>query len=110
LKTGYQPKWIKVDFVQKVIPIDSFNIDQSIGVRKGLYGLAFDRQSRIAFLPDDLTANTIMDRDQKILLRFTTTSLFSDGNEIIGLYRGHRLFDQISREDLLSAATLGGQY
>ncbi len=44
------------------------------------------------------------------MYRFTTVSFFSNGKDTIRLYRGHRLFNKISRDELLVAARGGGQY
>jgi len=139
LETGYRLKWVKVDIVQDVVSLDDLDFDQPLKLERSLCGIAFDRQSRTAFLPEELVAYTLVDSDQNIRLdniitylekyphhaegfqrllspshisvfRFTTTSFFIDSDRVVPLYRGHRLFDQISREDLLSAARCGGQY
>ena len=139
LETGYQLKWVKVDIVQDIVALDNVDLDQPLGLDRSLYGLAFDRQCGVAFLPEELVAYTLVDSDQIVrpdniitylerepahaedyqrsldsnrinLFRFTTTSFFFDSDEIVPLYRGHRLFNRSSREDLLSAARWGGQY
>ena len=141
LATGYQPEWLKIDIVQDVIAPDNFHFDHPLKLERSLYGMAFDRRSGIAFLPEELVAYTLVNKEQNIrsdnitehlercpalprhkeylrllnsehisIFRFTTNSFFCDGEDIVRLYRGHRLFARLSRETLLSAAISGGQY
>ncbi|NJN67298.1 MAG: hypothetical protein HC884_11600 [Chloroflexaceae bacterium] len=44
--------------------------------------------------------------------QFTTQGFFLDGHEdlVVPLYRGHRMFGQVSNEDLVQAAVQGGDY
>lgn len=138
-ENNYSPKWFKLDIVQDVYNMDNVDPDKPIKIERSLQGMAFDRRSGIAFLPEEMVAHTLMNSKQEIqmnnmekylkdrslhaeqfqrlkglgetaIYRFTTISLFSDGKDAISLYRGHRLYNQLSREDLLSAARHGGQY
>lgn len=52
----------------------------------------------------------LLNSSQVSIFRFTTSSFFFDRDDAVRLYRGHRLFNRISREDLLSVASQGGQY
>ncbi len=110
---------------------DSISFDNPLISKKGLYGAAFDEPARIAFLPEQLrtlTAGDIANRTRSVTLArnlnnidefialadkmysFTSRSLFSDGNDIVSLYRGHRLYKDVSAKQLLSAAQRSGQY
>ncbi|MGA1823195.1 MAG: hypothetical protein ACMUIP_00935 [bacterium] len=137
-ETGFQPKWIKFDVVQRVFiqPPPDNNPPQFAG---SLYGLAFNRRTGFAFLPQELVAYRLLDNQQELKLnyikayiekrllremsvqrmgpinmtdvyRFSTSSFFSDGQKFFPLYRGHRIINDIRRDDLLLAAIYGGEY
>lgn len=130
---------IKLDIVQEVQSQGVTDIARPLPDERSLAGLAFERGSNIALLPELLVAATLVDSDQVLrptnivsylearpkqehaflqiiehesfnVYRFTTTSLFTDGSEVVPLYRGHRLFEQVTSDDLLSAARAGGAY
>jgi len=138
-ETDFRPKWVKLDIVRDAHVIESTDIKEPLTFERSLRGIAFDRHSGIAFLPEELVSYTLVNSKQKIklnniaryleessidtssfqtvknssnmnLYRFSTIGFFSDGKEIVPLYRGHRLFTGISRKELLSAATQGGRY
>jgi hypothetical protein len=44
------------------------------------------------------------------LYRFTTLSYFTDGKETFSLYRGHRMFDEITSQEAFQSAVAGGSY
>lgn len=139
IPTGYRPQWLKVDIVQESIASVRLNSPRPLRSERSLHGLAFGRDSQIAFLPEELVAANLVDKNQvlqpdKILAylekdpdraqgfqdllktrqfqlhRFTCTSFFADGSKIVPLYRGHRLFNDFSAEAILQAACLGGEY
>jgi len=138
IEIGFQPKWIKFDIVRRVFlePPPDDNPSQFVG---SLYGLAFNRGTGFAFLPDELVAYLLIDDQQELklnyikaymekrlfprtpvqkiepinrteLYRFSTISFFSDGQKLIAMYRGHRIINDIRRNDLISAAIYGGEY
>ena len=132
LETGYQPQWLKLDIVQDAIPLDGISWEKPLKLDRSLYGLAFDRESEIAFLPEELVAHTLVNEEQIIrpkniakyidkepdfldfinfkMYRFTSISWFNEGSNTVRLYRGHRLFNTVPRTELLSAAIWGGKY
>jgi hypothetical protein len=139
LPASYQPAWFKLDIVQTAVAQHNAAIAQPLAHERSLYGLAFDRASGLALLPEELVTATLVDSDQMLrpvniaaylsrrpaqasayerlkyaeqldLYRFTSRSLFWDGGEVLPLYRGHRMFDQISSAELLAAAQQGGSY
>ena len=139
LKERQKPKWIKLDIVNNVFAMDNINLDDPIKYDRSLHGLAFNKQYGIAFLPEEVLSNTLINKRQKIrmgkitkylnrrsihtnqkeklksqeintLYCFTTTSCFYENNVIVNLYRGHQLYSQISKEELLSAASHAGDY
>lgn len=107
---------------------------------RSLFGLAFDEASGLAFLPEEVLVRTLLNSDQELkldnieaylaaldqptdaleriisagqadLYRFSTLSFFSDGGDLLRLYRGHRLFEgDLAPADLLGAAEAGGRY
>lgn len=138
-KHNQQLKWIKLDVVKEVYVVDNVNFNKPLGFDRSLYGMSFNKQSGIAFLPEEMVSYTLVDNKQKIrkinilkylkdrsvnaeesqrilrsgentLYRFTTISSFYDGDSTMSLYRGHRLYNKISGEYLLSSAIRGGQY
>ena len=132
LETGYQPQWLKLDIVRDAIALDGISWEQPLKLDRSLYGLAFDRESGIAFIPEELVAYTLVNEKQYIrpknlskyigkepdfldfinfkMYRFTLSSWFNDGNSTVRLYRGNRLFNSIPRAEVLSAAIGGGKY
>jgi hypothetical protein len=139
VEDGYQPRWIKVDIVQESLQLTDIDPEDSLDHERSLYGLAFDRASGLAFLPEELVAHTLVDSDLDLrfdriadyleessvstnhlrrlelsrplpMYRFVTTGFFSDGEEIVQLFRGHRRFGRLSAEGVLSAAIAGGEY
>lgn len=143
-KTGYKPRWVKLDIVQDVYPANDVAADKPMRFIRSLQGIAFDRDTGVALLPEELTAYALVSGNGRIhqnnisrylkrrsaqnrsthsnntrkftssggrtLYRFSAASFFSDGDGISRLYRGHRLFEQFTREDLLMSARMGGEY
>jgi len=139
IQGGYRPKWLKLDVVQDVSRLREVDPEFALELPRSLYGLAFDRASGVAFLPEELVAYTLMNSDQELrfrnmqrhstqpsvlnshlrrlrrsdsltLYRFTTAAYFSDGEEWVQLFRGHRFFEEVTRDEMLSAAVSGGHY
>lgn len=138
-RDGYQPKWLKIDIVRDVHSMGIVEIEKPLKFKRSLEGLAFGRESGIAFLPEEVTAYNLVSKKKRIrkgnilnylaapyrkadqrreiqeentvpLFRFTTLSFFTDGKEIVPLYRGHRLLKDISKEELLLGAKQAGEY
>ncbi len=132
-------RWLIVDIVEDVTPsseVDSVDLRDG---RIPLMGAAFSRETALAFLPGEITGRGLqnengefeifnaftflLDRPDEARrlqgamqtgespgLRFTTRSYFTDGQEIVSLFRGHRLFDALDTELLLETATAAGDY
>jgi hypothetical protein len=132
-------KWVKIDLVNEVISRKIQNVKNSLMWDRSLFGLAFSKESNIAFLPEELVANTIVNSKQKIrkknirkylaensdlkeavndifeedstqIFRFLTYSSFIQNEKIIPLYRGHRMFEELNSDQVLDAAVNGGKY
>lgn len=126
----WKPRWIKLDLVQHVGRPENWT--SAAKINPGLEGLALNRSSGIALLPEQLLHDGLIDKHggldrirwQKVLQdslpsgskrpktfrRFTTLSYFYDGQMAVRLYRGHRLTSGPSRKDLLDSVWLGGDY
>lgn len=121
---GLKLCWLKLDIVTGVEK--SVDLEPATGRRfdRSLYGLAFDRQSRIAFVPEQLVANNLVDelgrlwannvsrylesagdrkeaflavygRPQLSGFLFQTQSFFCDGTRSLALYRGHAASEEM---------------
>ena len=139
LELGWQPKWIKMDLVQAVETLTSADLERPLGFERSLNGLAFERESGIAFLPEELVARTLVNSEGELrranidsylatrataagtvrrlglarrqtLHRFTTTSFFTGGETVLPLFRGHRVFSDVTADELLQSAQQAGQY
>ena len=135
----YRPEWVKLDVVDTVYPAARLEVLRPFGTVRSLEGLAFERNTRLALLPEELVANTLLNSDQELqpgnmtrylearpkqaamfaarreagpfqVFRFTTDSYFFDGTESFRLYRGHRVIDGIDPGVLGEAVRMGGDY
>jgi hypothetical protein len=134
---GLEPRWIKLDLVTHAHSIDA--ADPLLEIEKSLEGLAFSAKSGLALLPEQLVSRALLNDEQRLQsrylssylkekrlhgpgtqrlrdardderYRFSTASLFLEGQTVTPLYRGHRQFNQPSRGMLLEAAISGGSY
>jgi len=134
-------KHVKIDIVQSAyntsVADPRVSLDETY--ERDLFGLAFDHQTGLAYLPGEILGHTLIDSDRHLrfdnmadyaaisqkpvdeiqnlssasdldITRFSSISYYSDGEEIIGLYRNHRFFGQLDPKDLLSAAISGANY
>ncbi|MCW6035436.1 hypothetical protein K4A83_03980 [Spirulina subsalsa FACHB-351] len=130
--------WFKLDIVQKVVPVHRLNSDLPIPLERSLYGLAFDADSQIAFLPEHLHIHNLVNselhlqpkRIKKYLqthpqqlaayerieqakeikfYQFESRSFFWDGKTLKSLFRGHRIFNyQTLSPDQILEAAITG--
>lgn len=139
IESGHSPLWLKLDVVQDVSLLTDIDPGFPHKLVRSLYGLAFDRPSGLAWLPEELVAYTLVNSKQELrfknmekvlvqrsapldhlqrlsesrrlsLFRFKTASYFSDGKEPVKLYRGHRFFRKPTGDEMRSTALAGGQY
>ena len=132
-------RWLKLDIVREVDSLKGVDLGERLTHERSLWGLAFDEESGLAFLPEQLVARRIVDGRQRfrsdralpylktyhargdqrlgpLLLRavtvhrFRTASFFTDGRHIVRLYRGNRVLEKVSKDDLLNAARMGARY
>lgn len=135
---GFVPRWVKVDLVRDVHRRDGYDPKTRLVLERSLHGLAFERGVALAFSAEEVVAYTLMTSDQALRLknilkvpghegareavrrisgsraltffRFSSSSYFTDGWEVVPLYRGHRRFSEPGPEELLRYAKLGGAY
>jgi len=132
---GYSIKWLKLDIVEKTFPVITISEENTvpIGLEQNV-GIAF-REPRAALMPDEISSSNLTTRGIRLsalhrqlearrtpegqyvkrstiahLTPFTTCGFFNDGKRTFRLYRGHRIFKQLRKEDLLQAARLAGKY
>ncbi len=135
--TGSPVRWLKIDFVRETVALPPPAADGSLALEPGLDGLAFDAESGIAFLPDEVVARALVDAKARLhpnafanylarrfpragafdprqpgraAWRFTTASFFCDGRQVIPLAYGHRTFEDLAPSTLLSSAAAGLRY
>jgi hypothetical protein len=135
-----QARWLKVDVVADVAPIDQAGLSGPLPLDPTLEGLVLGGRDVVALLPEELVSNALVNSERKVQVsrigpylessrasqsraflspdgprprprfRFTTVSAFTDGDQYLPLYRGHRHFDEFSPEELLEAARSAGRY
>lgn len=143
LRTTVDPAtaiWFKLDVVEKVTAEPAVDLDFPLDRERSTYGLAFLRETQAAFLPEELVANELVDKEGTLLLervapyvkrtggdanalrplyapvthplfRFRTSSVFwSAESGAVPLYRGHAMFDEATPDELLAMAVAGGDY
>ncbi len=136
----HAPVWFKLDVVGQTVSLPEADLDYSLDHDRSLYGLAFEEQSGLAFLPDQLMIDRLVDRSQTVdlnamvqflkqqgldagvlrelfqpvnhpLFRFSTQSYFwSQQAGLVPLYRGHRIVEDFDLHDLVDAVQRGGDY
>jgi hypothetical protein len=137
LAEGPPLRWVKFDFVEEIAPPLTQNLRGRVTLERGVDGLAFDRDSGLAFLPEEVLTSTLVSSLQpekladyletvdsplrdawgrllaagaaKIWL-FRTSGFFVDAEQILPLYRGHRQSVPTPPGELLAAANRAGDY
>lgn len=130
---------LKVDFVTNRILLRNINLAKPIDIDLGLEGIAFSRALSIAFNPEEVRVDRLINnrrmlRPKNILKKlihekpkqaqfttllknntadfwtFRTQSIYYDGSECIELYRGHRIFKTIDKDLIYRSAQQAGDY
>ena len=81
LPPGYQARWVKVDVVDSVESYAPVNLAGSFSYDRTLYGLAFDAEYGLAFLPQELVTNTLIDSDSDFRLNNMADYLLERQNQ-----------------------------
>ncbi len=133
------PVWVMIEIVQKSVFLPDLRPDAFLARRPTLRGIALDWQARHAWLPQETVMHKLMHARGHLQLskftslvrnvrgdparlrsilgrrpvagaRFLTSAACYDGQRMVRLYRGHRMWTRITREDLRRAATYAGNY
>jgi hypothetical protein len=136
---GFESIWAKLDFVTGVAVNPALSLIEPLAYERSLFGLAFEKVSGIALLPEVLVSETIVDSDRMFqpdalvgyleqndmpthyanglsslksipAVHFSTSSYFYENGELLTLYRGHRVFPVYTNLDLEYALRGGGRY
>ncbi len=129
-----QRHWIKVDVVNRVEPLTTTANNFALGINPTLDGV--ELSGGVAFLPEELAGWNLVEggrliegsiydyldarpkraalpgqAELRVASRFGCASFFiQDNGAPLTLYRGHRLFQSISPDDLRAAADAAGAY
>ncbi len=136
---GFESIWAKLDFVTGVAVNPALSLIEPLAYERSLFGLAFEKVSGIALLPEVLVSETIVDSDRMFqpdalvgyleqndmpthyanglsslksipAVHFSTSSYFYENGELLTLYRGHRVFPVYTNLDLEFSLQGGGRY
>ncbi|MEK6220853.1 MAG: hypothetical protein N2D54_01225, partial [Chloroflexota bacterium] len=80
---NFQPKWLKMDIVGDVSKIK--NRGNAFELERSLYGLAMPRKLKLAFLPEELIASSIIDSQQVLRTDYLADYLSESGNQYGGV-------------------------
>lgn len=134
-----EAKWLKLDLVESVGPEVRRGENGVMPVDRSLQGLAFPRQLGEALLAEELVTHTVLSSRGELIRRnvykallgrgaplsrkwgdgeledlplrpFTAQSFFCSGDEVVPLYRGHRLWGEVRAGDLLATTDAAGAY
>lgn len=124
---------IRVDIVQKVMKVMASENTRMDLYDQSLYGIAFDKKSEYALLPDQLIVSSVFTEKNKLnmdalkerlgfdeehlqkaslltLYRYDTISYLYNNNKTFSIYRGHKVFNSVLPEELLASAYNAGGY
>ena len=137
---GFKPRWVRFDLVQKSYPLSEVARPKKGAPReeRSIHGFAFDPEATYALLPEEIMARSLMDTDDHfrweplsyyLQKRYPAAPQFdfasrkeaavtvldlvsrvADDNGIYPVYRGHRVWDEITRVELEPALVLAGNY
>jgi hypothetical protein len=139
LEPRREPAIVKLDIVAEVAPLGALREGLSCGVSPGLDGLALDRSTGVALVPDQLAAYAAVTRSGRIHGRLVAAALAGRplapgvradpdalvsgrgwtfrtgaaafvGGRVLALRRGHRRPRSLTAAQALEAARLGGRY
>lgn len=102
LDKDFTAKWVKVEYVQNSTPLGTQTFKQPLSDEMTLL-----RKHAPALLQNFKKIN---DGKRNKLYQFTTRSIFTDNKHFFPLYRGHRIYDDVEKIDLLDRAKQAGDY
>jgi len=129
-----KPIMLKLDIVDRVEAQVPVRNSMSLAKEPSLHGLAFAGKTGIAFLPEELYSLSLVDDeklqtiairdvmnkrgrsrglgflDRRFRVRQFTTRSYACNGELLDLYRGHRMWSELKRSDVMAAARSAGRY
>ncbi len=137
--TEKRKMWLKLDIPQAVMKKIAIDTSQGLKLDRSLFGLAFSKRSGMAFLPEELIAGNLIDKNGILspqavvthvessggrvsdywslrespitnLYRFSCSSAVLAGDSFELLRRGHRIVSSVSASEALDAARTAAQY
>ncbi|WP_444685814.1 hypothetical protein [Alkalicoccus luteus] len=129
----FKPKHMKLDILTEVTSEETLNKgiqDHVYKHNRGVTGMAFGRDLRAVFSPQEVECYKIVDQQSLItesveralssqlgitekgwkeadtLFKFKTESVYTNGQEAVALVRGHRVFKELTKDSLLEAINL----
>lgn len=130
-------RWLKIDIVLTAAPLGTWRPHQALSPHPSLAGLALGDSSAV-WLAEQLTSKGLVNQEGRLrqrrvtdwllrhtgrevaaldqvldgAIRFRTASFYRIGQNLISLYRGHRLYhrDELTAAQLLAAARMAGDY
>jgi hypothetical protein len=135
----FTPRWLKLDIVRRGASEAKGALLGGFAFERSLYGMALDRRIGAIMTPEELVARTLINSKNRVqmgnvveyfgpgtprgrliakmgsdpdyrIYGFACQSMFWGDGEFHRLYRGHRRFLEIKREQLLPAAQAAGRY
>ena len=130
---------IKIDIVDSVKTKKQYKRNSQYIFTPGLEGIAFGKEFDLAILPEQIAFNHLFNDEFQIIANrmenyleknppetqkfanvwrqdqfeayiFKTTSYLLEDNKLTPLFRGQRLFEDFTKQDLKNAIELGGKY
>ena len=134
-----KPACIRIDFISKAKLLEKTGSKEYGVEEENLFGLGIDGDVQEAFLPPELLSKNLLDKKGKLksykfkqilikkaeekigssldieklkldIYEYNSYSYFYDGEEVVSLYRGHRMFPELTPKILIKEASLGGDY
>lgn len=120
--------WLKVDVVTTVKPCQIYHYPDKLKMDRSIEGLAFEKNTAVFLLPEQLVANSYVSSDGKVqmkiimkkfaqlnidgnkLVTFKARSFFVSRNIISPLVRGNQCVYDLEKETLLKSAFFAGKY
>lgn len=134
--SSFNIQMLKLDIVQDVTVMHNHDIRTPLRQDRSLYGIAFDEEIGLAYLPEEIVSKTIINGDGLLqfnaiikspnltanqkkgfsktntftIFRFKLQSYAVSRTISAPLYRGHGIYNEINNDMLLSSAILAGKY
>ena len=134
----FEPRWVKVDVASTILLQEHADLTGILDYERSLFGLAFSRRTGVALSSEELVGSDAIlqqavdkvklesylahrepavpykldleNLEDVYLFRFSTQSWFGDGDELVPLYRGHRMWQVLKEEEVLASCVSACRY